>query len=471
MENSSLQQGQTQGKWYQRVPHAVTMLFGIIVLVTVLTYILPAGSYDRVTVDGRERVVPGSYTLLPSSPVGLLDMFKAIPLGFKAAAEIIFIVLAGGIMFGIMEKSKAVENTVGTLVKKLGLERKYLVVVIMTFVYGTLGITIGYENNIAMVPVAAVLSLALGGDLVLAAGISVGAMTIGFGLSPINPYTVGTGHKIAELPLFSGAGLRSVLCFAGLCIMAWYNVRYFKRISRDRTHGLGVGLNEAGISLSKPIQAYSMTLNNWLVILVFMTGLGVSLYGIFVYHWYINELSSIFLMVALASALISRMSATSISEGILEAIGKAAPGAFMVGYATSIKVLMETGNISDTISYHLSRLLEGLPLYASAIGMSVAQCVINLFIPSGSGQALATLPVMIPLGEVLGLTRQTTILAFQVGDGVTNLINPTLGGLIAMLSMCRVPLDRWLKFIFPILVAILAMAWVMLIVAVAIGYE
>ena len=138
MENSSLQQGQTQGKWYQRVPHAVTMLFGIIVLVTVLTYLLPAGSYDRVTVDGRERVVPGSYTLLPSSPVGLLDMFKAIPLGFKAAAEIIFIVLAGGIMFGIMEKSKAVENTVGTLVKKLGLERKYLVVVIMTFVYGAL---------------------------------------------------------------------------------------------------------------------------------------------------------------------------------------------------------------------------------------------------------------------------------------------------------------------------------------------
>ncbi|MCG8384655.1 MAG: hypothetical protein MJA30_03865, partial [Cytophagales bacterium] len=366
MENSSLQQGQTQGKWYQRVPHAVTMLFGIIVLVTVLTYLLPAGSYDRVTVDGRERVVPGSYTLLPSSPVGLLDMFKAIPLGFKAAAEIIFIVLAGGIMFGIMEKSKAVENTVGTLVKKLGLERKYLVVVIMTFVYGTLGITIGYENNIAMVPVAAVLSLALGGDLVLAAGISVGAMTIGFGLSPINPYTVGTGHKIAELPLFSGAGLRSVLCFAGLCIMAWYNVRYFKRISRDRTQGLGAGLNEAGISLSKPIQAYSMTLNNWLVILVFMMGLGVSLYGIFVYHWYINELSSIFLMVALASALISRMSATGISESVLEAIGKAAPGAFMVGYATSIKVLMETGNISDTISYHLSRLLEGLPLYASA---------------------------------------------------------------------------------------------------------
>ena len=130
-------------------------------------------------------------------------MFKAIPLGFKSAAEIIFIVLAGGIMFGFMEKSKAVENAIGTLVKKLGLKKKHMIIVIMTFIYGILGVAVGYENNIAMVPIAAVLSLALGGDLILAAGISVGAMTIGFGLSPINPYTVGTGHKIAQLPMFS----------------------------------------------------------------------------------------------------------------------------------------------------------------------------------------------------------------------------------------------------------------------------
>ncbi len=471
MQNSAEGQKDVAEQWYRRVPHAITMLFGIIVLVTILTWLLPAGSYERVVVEGRSRVVPGSYTTLPSTPVGLLDMFRAIPLGFKSAVEIIFIVLAGGIMFGIMEKSRAVENTVGTLVKKLGLEKKYLIVVIITFIYGLLGITIGYENNIAMVPIAAVLSLALGGDLILAAGISVGAMTVGFGLSPINPYTVGTGHKIAELPLFSGALLRSALCFAGLSIMAWYNVKYFKRITRYPEKGLGIGLNEKGISLSKPIHTYDMTVNNWLVISIFILGLSISLYGIFVHHWYINELSAVFLMVALGSAVISRMNATTISESILDAIGKAAPGAFMVGYATSIKVLMEMGNIGDTISYHLSEMLQGLPLYASAVGMSVAQCAINLFIPSGSGQALATLPVMIPLGEVLGLTRQTTILAFQIGDGVTNLINPALGGLIAMLSMCRVPLDRWLKFIFPIVVVTLVISWFVLILAVATGYQ
>ncbi|MEM0933646.1 MAG: TIGR00366 family protein, partial [Bacteroidota bacterium] len=155
----------------------------------------------------------------------------------------------------------------------------------------------------------------------------------------------------------------------------------------------------------------------------------------------------------------------------LKSVALAAPGAFMVGFATSIKVLMELGNIGDTISHQLSVLLQDLPLYASAIGMSLSQTVINFFIPSGSGQALATLPVMLPLGESLGLTRQITILAFQIGDGLSNLVNPTLGGLIAMLSMCRVPIDRWIRFIFPILISLLGIAFLALIFAVTINYS
>ncbi|MEM9648708.1 MAG: YfcC family protein [Bacteroidota bacterium] len=457
--------------FFQRIPHAITMLFGIIVLVTILTYLLPAGSYERVLVDGRSTVVPNSYTTIASTPVGILDMFKAIPLGFKAAVEIIFIVLSGGIMFGFMEKSKAVENAVGTLVKKLGLEKKHMIIVIMTFIYGILGVAVGYENNIAMVPIAAVLSLALGGDLILAAGISVGAMTIGFGLSPINPYTVGTGHKIAELPMFSGALLRSTLCFTALTIMAYYNVRYFKKITLNPSKSLGKGLDVSNLALSKPLQEYGLSRQNWMVISIFVLGLLVVLYGVFNLHWYINELSAIFLMVAFLSGLVSRMSATTMSETVLKSVGLAAPGAFMVGFATSIKVLMEMGNIGDTISYQLSEILQGLPLYASAISMSISQSVINFFIPSGSGQALATLPVMLPLGESLGLTRQITILAFQIGDGISNLVNPTLGGLIAMLSMCRVPIDRWIRFIFPVLISLLCIAILALIVAVAINYS
>lgn len=457
--------------WYKRIPHAVTMLFGIIILVSILTYILPAGTYERILVDGRKAVVPNSYSVIDSTPIGLLDMFKAMPLGFKSASEIIFIVFAGAIMFGFMEKSKAVENSVGTLVKTLGLKNKNLIIVIMTFIYGLLGVAVGYENNIAMVPIAAVLSLALGGDLILAAGISVGAMTIGFGLSPINPYTVGTGHKIAELPMFSGALLRSILCFVGLSIMAYYNVRYFKKISKHPEKSLGKGLDISNMSLSKPIKDYKVSGNNWLVISIFIIGLLVILYGVFNLKWYLNELSAVFLMIAVLCGIVSRMDATTMSETVLKSVSVAAPGAFMVGFATSIKVLMEMGNIGDTISYNLSVMLQDLPLYASAISMSVSQTVINFFIPSGSGQALATLPVMLPLGESLGLTRQITILAFQIGDGLSNLINPTLGGLIAMLSMCRVPIDRWIRFIFPVLITLFLIASLALVIAVATNYS
>ena len=456
---------------FERIPHAIAMLFSIIVLVSLLTYVLPAGTYERVIIDGRSTVVPNSYKVIASTPVNLLELFKAIPLGFKAGVEIIFIVIAGGIMFGFMEKSKAIENAVGTLIKTLGLQRKNLIIVIMTFMYGLLGVTVGYENNIALVPIAAMLSLALGGDLMLAAGISVGAMTIGFGLSPINPYTVGTGHKLAELPMFSGALLRTALCFSGLTIMAIYNVRYFIKISNHPKQSLALGLDTNNLALSKPLKDYTLSSKNWSVISIFLLGLMVILYGVFNLNWHINELSAVFLMIALLCGIASKMSATSISETLLEGVAFAAPGAFLVGFATSIKVLMEMGNIGDTISYQFSTMLEGLPLYVAAIGMSISQTVINFFIPSGSGQALATLPVMLPLGESLGLTQQITILAFQIGDGISNLINPTLGGLIAMLSMCRVTIDRWIRFIFPVLILILLLSFVVMVIAVATNYS
>lgn len=458
-------------RWYEQIPHALSILFGIIVLVTLMTYIIPAGTFDRVLVDGRQRVVPGSFKIISSTPIGLLDMFKAIPLGFKTAVEIIFVVFAGGIMFGVMEKSHAVEHAIGTLVHRMGLERRKLLIVLMTLVYGFLGIAVGYENNIAMVPIAAVLSLAIGGDLLLAAGISVGAMTVGFGLSPINPYTVGTGHKIAELPMFSGAPLRSVLCFIGIAIMAYYNVWYFNRITKNNERSLGKGLDTTGFALEKPLQEYTLSPRHIAVLMTFVIGLAIMLYGIFQFGWYINELSAVFLMIALVCGCIARMGASEFSENVLASVSQAAPGAFMVGFATTIKVLMEKGNISDTISHYLSELLQGLPTYASAISMSMAQCVINLFIPSGSGQALATLPVMLPMGDVLGLTNQTTILAFQIGDGVTNLINPTVGGLIAMLAMCRVPIDRWFRYILPVVGIILLVSWIFLLIAVFTGYS
>lgn len=459
-----------QRKWYDYIPHPVVMLFGMLFMAALMSYIVPAGKFDRVNVDGKDRVVAGSYKVIDSDPLSLLDVFLAIPGGFKTAIEIIFIILASGIMFGFMERSGAIENAVGTLVKQLGVKKRFVIVWIMTFVYGSLGIFVGYENNIAMVPVACVLSLAIGGDLMLAAGISVAAITVGFGLSPINFYTIGTGHKIADLPIFSGWLLRSILCFSALSFLAFYNIRYFKSILKSSDNSLSTGIETSGFALTHEIHSYKMRNIDSIVMFSFVASLVLIIYGVFVHSWHINHTSAIFCILAICIAVITSCSADDFGKTVLASVASVAPGAFMVGLATSIKVALDMANITDTIAHHLSSSLIGLPLTVSAIGMTIAQTFLNFIIPSGSGQALASLPVMIPVGEVIGLTRQTTVLAFQIGDGVSNLINPSLGGIVAMLAMCRIPFDRWLRFIFPVFGIVFLISVTFVIISVYIGY-
>jgi uncharacterized ion transporter superfamily protein YfcC len=457
-------------KWYTNIPHPVVMLTGMLLFVSMLSYVIPSGTFERVTVDGRATVVAGSFHLTEAKPLSLLDMFVAIPLGFRSAIDIIFIVLASGIMFGFVQHSRAFENAIGSLVRQAGNERKYMLVILMTYLFGCLGIFVGYENNIALIPLAALLSLAIGGDLMLAAGIAVGAVTIGFGLSPFNPYTIGTGQKLAELPLFSGAGLRAALCLSALTLLAWYNVRYFNIIEKNPEKSLSAGLDTSGLSLTMSAEEYKLSSKQILVLLAFAGSIAIILYGVFVHKWFINQISAIFCMLAIVVGLINRNSGEEFGDITLSSVAVVAPGAFMVGFATSIKAALEMGEISDTIAQGMASSLAGLPLFLAGVGMAVAQSCMNFLIPSGSGQALATLPVLIPVGEVIGLTRQTTVLAFQVGDGVSNLINPALGGLIAMLSMCRVPLDRWLRFIFPLFVVIFIVALTFVALSVAINY-
>ena len=331
---------------------------------------------------------------------------------------------------------------------------------------------VGYENNIAMVPIAAVLALAIGGDLILAAGLSVGAMTVGFGTSPFNPYTVGIGHQIAGLPLFSGWGLRLAFCGFALLVTAWYNVRYYRRLRADgfRQNVLAVGLDTEGLALSQPLDTYRLTRKHELVIAVFVAGLAVMLWGVFTRHWFLDEISGVFVAVAILVGLVSRTPVGEQVEQALRSVAVVAPGAFMVGLANAVRIVMDDGRISDTITHGLAGALEGLPDVGAAVGMVGVQTLINLLIPSGSGQALATLPVMIPVGDLLGLTRQVTIEAFQIGDGLTNLINPTMGGLIVMLAMCRVPLDRWLRFVAPLFGLLMAAGLAVLVAAVVGGY-
>jgi len=229
-------------------------------------------------------------------------------------------------------------------------------------------------------------------------------------------------------------------------------------------------LETQGLALSKPIADYRMGTKDAIVVAVLLAGVVVKVCGVFLYHWRISDVAALYCAFAFLIALINRSGANESGEIVLRSVAKVAPGGFMVGYATSIKEVLAMGGISDSIAHYSATALGGLPLYLAAVGMTGIQSAMNFLIPSGSGQALATLPVLLPVGEVLGLTRQTTVLAFQVGDGVTNLINPALGGLMAMLSLSRVPFDRWLRYIFPLFLGIMVLSVAAVVFSVAIDY-
>lgn len=452
------------------IPHPLALLFYIIVFAAFLTYIVPAGSYDRETIDGETRAIPGTFEYEDQNPVNIFDLFTAIPEGFQAVSEIVFIVFAAAMMFGMLERTGMIENTIGSFVKRLGLERKYLIVVIMTFMYGFIGMFVGLENAIPLIPIAVVLSLAIGGDSMLGAGIGIGGVMLGFGLAPFNPYTVGVGHTIAELQLFSGWPLRSVLVITALSLLTAHNVRYFKKILNNPEKSLSGGIETTQMQLTRPLQEYNMRKKDIAMLIVFIAGLVTMLIGVFTMDWFITEISAIFLMVAVASGIIARMNGSEIAKTFSKALEPSVLAAILIGTAQAIRLVMENGNITDTVSFALTSVMESLPTVIAAIFMSISQTVINVFIPSGSAQALATLPIMIPVGDMIGLTRQTTVLAFQIGDGVVNTVNPTLGGLLAMLGLCKVPYGSWLRFILPITVVIFIISSIFLTFAVLINW-
>lgn len=458
-------------KILDRIPHPMALLFYIVIFAAILTYIIPAGNYERETIDGQSQTIPGTFEFVEKTPVNIMDLFTSIAEGFQEASDIVFIVFAAAMMFGVMEKTGMIENTVGTFVKKVGTKRRFTIVVVMTFVYGLFGNFVGLENNIVLIPIAVLLSLAIGGDVMLGAGIGIGGVLIGFGLAPFNPYTIGVGHRIAEMPLFSGWVLRSVLVLIVLALLAAYNVRYFKKILRDQEKSLSRGIDVSDMQLTKSLDEYSMRKKDVAMLFVFTAGLIIMLIGVFTMDWYINEISAIFLMIGIISGIISRMNANEISETFAKSLEPTVLAALLIGIAQSIQFVLTKGNIGDTIAFSFASLLEHFPAMLSSVSMALSQSVINLFVASGSGQALVTMPIMIPVAEQIGLSRQVAILAYQIGDGVTNTFTPTLGGLMAMLGLCRVPYGKWLRFIFPFTIVAFVVSWIVLVIAVMIDYS
>lgn len=468
---SSQQASAGLSKGLRWIPDPLTLIVYILLFTWLLTWLIPAGSFDRAEVGGRMMVVANTYHQTEGGNLSLLEAFFAIPKGMVASASIIFITFIAGGLFHILSTTQMLENAVGTMVRQLGQSRGTLLVWISTFIFGLLGVAVGYENNIALVPIAVLVGLAIGGDLMLGLGIAIGGIGFGFATSPINVYTVGVSHQIAELPMFSGAIVRTIFAFAILALVAHHNARYFAKIRKNPEKSLSLGLSTAGLALAKPIESYSMRKQDWLILSIFLIGLAAMLYGVFFKKWYINEIAGIFLLMAILSGVVMGMRPNEIAKTFSEGAAKVASGALLIGFARAIQVVLESGGIGDTIIHSLASGLGDFSITVSTILMSIVHGIINFFIPSGSGQAVATMPIMIPLSDLIGMSRQVAVSAFQVGDGFTNMITPTSGGTLAMLALVGMPYDRWVKFFLPLLLKAYVLAWGFLALVANMGWS
>ncbi len=453
--------------WYEKLPHPYILLFLIVVFVAILTYIIPAGVYDRVkdAASGRVVVDPASYHAVPATPVTLMQFLTSIPRGIVNAGIVVVITFISGAMFAVLQATGAIEQGVGFAVKKIGVSNYKKLIWVVMLIFGFLGATVGFENNIAVTPIAVFVALALGGDAMVGAGMAIAGIGIGFATSPINPYTVGTAHAIAQLPIYSGFAYRSLYCFLAIVLTGFHVTGYMDKILKDPSKSLVPDVDTTGLTLTKPIEEYELSGRDKAVLAVFILGLAFTIFGVLTWGWYLNEMAGLFLLIGVIGAAVGGIRPNKMVDIMIKGAQSVAGGALAIGVALAIQVVMKDGNITDAVIHGLVEPLKGFGVHASAVLMSLAHCVINFLIPSGSGQALATMPVMIPLSDLVGMTRQVSVMAFQIGDGVTNLCYPTLGGMLAMLALTRVPFDRWFRFVFPLVIKVVILGWIMMVIA------
>lgn len=448
-----------------KIPSAYVLLFCIIIIIGVATYIIPSGTYDREIdeTNGIEYVVPDSYERVERTPVSVFDLFKSIPQGMMEASHIIIFVLIAGGSFGIIQATGIVNNLLGGIAKKYSNREKVIIPIVM-ILFSLSGAVFGTaEEALPLYPIIIGLSLALGLDNITGVAMVLLGTGAGFVSGFLNPFTTGVAQGLSDLPLFSGILYRILIYIVILGTGIIYVLRYSQKIKNkniERKYLDDINIDE----FSKFTSADKRVVGVIIISFIFLV------MGIFKYKFYILEISTTFMIMGILSGLVAGLRPGRISSEFVKGASNLTYGALIIGIANAISVIMNYGNIMDTIIYTLSRAIEGLSPIISATGMFISQSIINVFITSGSGQAAATMPIMSVIADMADMTRQTAVLAFQFGDGFLNMLSPTSGYFIAALAIGDVEWKDWAKWFLPLLIIWVIQSWIFLVIASIINY-
>ena len=419
-----------------RLPHPIVLLLGTVIIAALLTWILPAGEYARKndSATGRQVVVAGTYHAVPASPVGPWAAAISIPRGFIEAADVVIVVLLAGGAFVLLEQLGVLRRTVGALATKLGTRGLWAIPAVSLFFYGMGGLENMQEEIIPLIPVLLVLSRAIGADALTAVGISAGSAMFGSAFSPVNPFQAGIALKLAELSASSGAALRTAMFVAGFIVWVAVLMRHAAR-------------NRVAVERISTVDEAPLAVRDVFMLLAVLLPVLIYAYGAVRFGWGFNELAAGFFIGGVVAGMIGRVSVEQITRTFLAGMEALLPAALLIGVARSISVVFNDGHVIDTILNRLAIPLSHAPPTVAALMMIPFHLAVHLPVPSVSGQAVLTLPLLVPLSDLLGLSRQATVLAFQTGAGLADVISPTNGALMAVLLAAGVSFQKWIRFV------------------------
>ena len=417
-----------------RFPNPLVLLTACIILAAALSWIVPAGQFERRAdpATGRQVVVAGTYHRVDARPLGVFDALLAVPHGLIDAAPVVFFVFLIGGALTVVDETGALRHGAEYLVTALG-TRAVLVIPIVSIAFATAGALENMQEEIiALVPVLLLVTRRLGYDAITAVAISIGASAVGAAFSPVNPFQAQIAQKVAGVALLSGAPYRMLMLTVALAVWIAGTWRHALRTRREPDPA--------------SIVTRAMDRRHVIVLAVVVTTFAVFIYGIIRLGWDFDQMAALFFAMGIIAGLAGGLNAEGTAEGFVKGFASMAYAAMLIGFARGIFVALDQGRIVDTIVRALVVPLQQLPVALCAVGMMIAQAIVHVPVPSVSGQAVLTMPLMVPVSDLIGLSRQATVLAYQGGAGLTELVTPTNGAIVAVAAAAGLTFGEWLSF-------------------------
>lgn len=458
-------------------PNTYVLLFSVAILMAILSYIIPAGSFERIMDEatGRTAVVADSFTFIDATPTTLKILLSSPYVGFLDCVDIIALLLIMGAAMGIIIESGAIHAIIAALVKRLGAKTDILFIILMCC-FAFAGSVVGMaEELIVFVPLIVTVCRALHYDDLTACAVLILGIYSALGFSPISPYNLVIAQTIAEIPIYSGMTLRCIGLIGGVIIGITYVLRYSRRCAKNPENSLLYDKKIGGYIISENLirseqfnlNDYELTKERKIILLALLIAIIILVSGVILYAWYLEEMSAIFLVLGIFSGLIFyHGDINKTAEELVRQAGPLIGTAMLLALSRSIVYIITEAQIMDTFVYWISIPLSKLNGLVAAWGIYISQLIVNFFIPSSSGQAMVVMPILTPLCDIVEIPRNVAVHAFMTADCYGNLIIPTHPTTLAVLGVAGVSWAKWFRLAWKFV--LLSSIWSLIIIS--IGY-